>query len=244
MSAAFTTDKANQEFELKFTLPAGLLLNVIAPIANKNAVYHQLGTNLVVARRALEQLQGEDAHTVETGAPLADDVWTAAISTMTELWKEHKPQEVAPGGTAQNPASKDLRKEWNTKVKKAYETAYSEYHRAAAADRAALAAMNGPPGLPPPPLKVSIATPQRAPEPGEPDAIDVLLGRMGNHMTEGHNPEVCQDGLLRRTGNGQGAVEICELRPCPLLWCRSATALSRSACPRCARSGRGSSSRT
>ena len=86
MSAAVTTDKANQEFELKFTAPAGLLLNVPAPIANKNAVYHQLGTNLAAARRALEQLQGEDAHTVETGATLADDVWTAAISTMTELW--------------------------------------------------------------------------------------------------------------------------------------------------------------
>ena len=51
MSAAFTTDKANQEFELKFTAPAGLLLNVPAPIANKNALYHQLGTNLAAARR-------------------------------------------------------------------------------------------------------------------------------------------------------------------------------------------------
>ena len=45
-------------------------------------------------------------------------------------------------------------------VKKSYEAAYAEYHRAAAADRAALAGMCGPPGLPPPPLKVSIATPQ------------------------------------------------------------------------------------
>ena len=62
MSAAFTTVKANQEFELKFTTPAGLLLNVPAPIANKNAVYHQLGTNLVVARRALEQRVRDAAH--------------------------------------------------------------------------------------------------------------------------------------------------------------------------------------
>ena len=52
MSAAFTTDKANQDFELKFAAPAGLLLNVSDPIVNKNALYHQLGTNLAAARRA------------------------------------------------------------------------------------------------------------------------------------------------------------------------------------------------
>ena len=56
--SAFTTDKANQDFELKFTAPAGLLLNVPEPIANKNALYHQLGLNLAAARRAIEQLQG------------------------------------------------------------------------------------------------------------------------------------------------------------------------------------------
>ena len=28
--SAFTTDKANQEFELKFTAPAGLLLNIMS----------------------------------------------------------------------------------------------------------------------------------------------------------------------------------------------------------------------
>ena len=114
--SAFTTDKANQDFELKFTAPAGLLLNVPEPIANKNAVYHQLGTNLAAARRAIEQLQGEEAHAVESGGSLADDIWTAAISTMTDLWTQHKPQEVVPGGTAQNPASKDLRKQWNSNV--------------------------------------------------------------------------------------------------------------------------------
>ena len=65
MSAAFTTDKANQEFELKFAGPAGLLLNVSDPIANKHALYHQLGTNLAAARRAIEQLQGEEVHAVE-----------------------------------------------------------------------------------------------------------------------------------------------------------------------------------
>ena len=31
---AFTTDRANQEFELKFAAPAGLLLNVSEPIEN------------------------------------------------------------------------------------------------------------------------------------------------------------------------------------------------------------------
>ena len=72
--SAFTTDKANQEFELKFTAPAGLLLNVSEPIANKNAVCHQLGVNLATARRAIEQLQGEEVHTVEHGGTLAEDV--------------------------------------------------------------------------------------------------------------------------------------------------------------------------
>ena len=207
--SAFTTDKANQEFELKFTAPAGLLLNVPEPIANKNALYHQLGTNLAAARRAIEQLQGEEAHTVEQGGTLGDDVWTAAISSMTDLWKQHSPQETVPGGTAQNPATKDLRKAWNTNVKKAYETAYNEYHRAAAADRAALAAMTGPPGLPAPPLKVSIATPQRVQDAGEPDAIDVLLGRMGDNVATSKEMDGSQDGLLRQPGNGQGAVELC-----------------------------------
>ena len=209
MSAAFTTDKANQEFELKFAAPAGLLLNVSDPFVNKNALYHQLGTNLAGARRAIEQLQGEEAHAVEQGGTLADDVWTAAISTMTDLWTKYKPQEVVPGGTAQNPVTKDLRKEWNSKVKSSYEKAYAEYHRAAAADRAALAAMTGPPGLPPPPMKVSIATPQRGLEAGEPDAIDVLLGRIGDNAAAGYQQNGSQDGLFRLAGNGQGTVEIC-----------------------------------
>ena len=49
---------------------------------------------------------------------MADDVWTAAISTMTDLWTKYKPQEVVPGGTAQNPLTKDLRKQWNSNVKR------------------------------------------------------------------------------------------------------------------------------
>ena len=207
--SAFTTDKANQEFELKFAAPAGLLLNVSDPFVNKNALYHQLGTNLAGARRAIEQLQGEEAHALEPGGTLADDVWTAAISTMTDLWTKYTPQEVVPGGTAQNPVTKDLRKEWNSKVKSSYEKAYAEYHRAAAADRAALAAMTGPPGLPPPPMKVSIATPQRGLEAGEPDAIDVLLGRLGDNVAAGNQQNGSQDGLFRLAGNGQGTVEIC-----------------------------------
>ena len=94
--SAFSTDKANQEFELKFTAHAVLLLNVTEPIANKNALYHQLGMNLAAARRAIELLQGEEAHAVvEQGGTLAEDVWTAALSTMAELWTKYKPQEVA-----------------------------------------------------------------------------------------------------------------------------------------------------
>ena len=206
-----TTDKANQEFRLKFTAPAVLMLNVTEPITNKNALYHQLGTNLAAARRAIEQLQGEEAHAVESGGALGEDVWTAAISAMTDLWTKYSPQELVPGGTAQNPATKDLRKQWNSNVKSSYEKAYAEHHRAAAADRAALAAMAGPPGLPPPPMRANIATPQpqRTPEDGEPDAIDVLLGRMGDNMAAGKDPTMSQDGLLRRTGNGEGAVEVC-----------------------------------
>ena len=77
--SAFTTDKANQEFELKFTAPAGLLLNVSEPIANKHAVYHQLGVNLATARRAIEQLQGEEVHTVEHGGTLAECMERCAL---------------------------------------------------------------------------------------------------------------------------------------------------------------------
>ena len=116
--SAFSTDKANQEFELKFTAPAMLLLNVTEPIANKSALYHQLGLNLAAARRAIEQLQGEEAQAVESGGTLGEDVWTAAISTMTNLWTKYKPQELVPGGTAQNPATKDMRKQWNSNVKR------------------------------------------------------------------------------------------------------------------------------
>ena len=142
---------------------------------------------------------------------MAEDVWTVALSAMAELWTKHNPHELVPGGTAQNPASKDLRKQWNSNVKTSYEKAYAEYHRAAAADRAALAAMTGPPGLPAPPMRASIATPQpqRMPEAGEPDAIDLLLGRMGDNPAAGNQQSGSQDGLFRLAGNGQGTVEIC-----------------------------------
>ena len=114
--SAFTTDKANQDFEMRFTAPAGLLLNVPEPIANKNALYHQLGLNLAAARRAIEQLQGEEAHVVDPGGTLAEDVWTAAICAMNDLWTKHSPQEVVPGGTAQNPSTKDCDRRPSTAV--------------------------------------------------------------------------------------------------------------------------------
>ena len=55
---------------------------------------------------------------VEQGGTLAEDVWNAALSAMAELWTKHNPQELVPGGTAQNPNSKELRKQWNSNVKK------------------------------------------------------------------------------------------------------------------------------
>ena len=48
--SAFSSVKANTEFELKFTAPAALLLGVAELIANKTAVYVQLGANLAGAR--------------------------------------------------------------------------------------------------------------------------------------------------------------------------------------------------
>ena len=51
--SAFSSAKANTEFELKFTAPAALLLGVAEPIANKTAAPVQLGANLAAARRAL-----------------------------------------------------------------------------------------------------------------------------------------------------------------------------------------------
>ena len=205
--SAFSSDKANQEFDLKFTAPADLLLGVADPIANKSAVYQQLGTNLAAARRAIEELHGEEAHKPESGGSLAEDMWTAGVSSMTELWAKHNPQEVVPGDTALNPSSKNLRKQFAV-VKTAYENAYAERQRAAAADRAALAAMSGPPGLPRP-MHANIGTPQQPRDAAEPDAIDLLLGRMGDNVNLGNEQHDSQDGLLRRTGNGQGAVEIC-----------------------------------
>ena len=55
--SGFSSAKANTEFELKFTAPASLLLGVAEPIANKTAVYVQLGANLAAARRAIEILR-------------------------------------------------------------------------------------------------------------------------------------------------------------------------------------------
>ena len=60
--SAFSSAKANTEFELKFTAPAALLLGVAEPIANKNAVYVKLGANLAAARRSIENLTADDTH--------------------------------------------------------------------------------------------------------------------------------------------------------------------------------------
>ena len=202
--SGFSSAKANTEFELKFTAPASLLLGVAEPIANKTAVYVQLGANLAAARRAIENLSGEDAHNPGPGGALADDVWTEAIATMTKLWDQHNPQEVVPGP---EPSSQGLRKQWNNNVKKSYETAFAAMTRGAAADRAAAATMAAPPGLPRP-MTASISTPGKIGATEEVDAIDIMLGRMGDNQAP-LAQDGSQDGLLRLTGNGQGAVAIC-----------------------------------
>ena len=203
--SGFSSAKANTEFELKFTAPASLLLGVAEPIANKTAVYVQLGANLAAARRAIENLSGEDAHNPGPGGALADDVWTEAIATMTKLWDQHNPQEVVPGP---EPSSQGLRKQWNNNVKKSYEAAFAAMTRGAAADRAAAATMAAPPGLPRP-MAANISTPGKIGATEEVDAIDIMLGRMGDDVTAGQDLGASHDGLLRRTGNGQGAVAIC-----------------------------------
>ena len=93
--SAFSSAKANTEFELKFTAPAALLLGVAEPIANKTAVYVQLGANLAAARRAIENLSGGEAHVPGPGGALAEDIWTEAISAMTKLDRAQ-----TPGGRA------------------------------------------------------------------------------------------------------------------------------------------------
>ena len=95
--SAFSSVKANTEFELKFTAPAALLLGVAELIANKTAVYVQLGANLAAARRAIENLSGDEAHVLVPGGALAEDIWTKATSAMTRLWDQHNPKEVVPG---------------------------------------------------------------------------------------------------------------------------------------------------
>ena len=200
--SAFSSAKANTEFELKFTAPAALLLGVAEPIANKTAVYVQLGANLAAARRAIENLSGGEAHVPGPGGALAEDIWTEAISAMTKLWDEHNPQEVVPGSEPQT-----LRKQWNVNVKKSYEAAYAAMTRGAAADRAAAATMAAPPGLPRP-MTANIGTPDKMGATEEVDAIDLMLSRMGDNPLPAAQ-DGSQDGLMRLAGNGQGAVQIC-----------------------------------
>ena len=138
--SAFSSAKANTEFELKFTAPAALLLGVAEPIANKTAVYVQLGANLAAARRAIENLSGGEAHVPGPGGALAEDIWTEAVSAMTKLWDQHNPKEIVPGP---EPSPQNLRKQWSN-VKKSYEAGYAAMTRGAAAARAAAATMAGP----------------------------------------------------------------------------------------------------
>ena len=63
--------------------------------------------------RRMARRSGKEAHVVEQGGTLAEDVWNAALSAMAELWTKHNPQE-----SAQNPNTKELRKQWNSNVKK------------------------------------------------------------------------------------------------------------------------------
>ena len=85
-------------------------------------------------------------------------------------------------------------------------------------------------------MTANIGTPGKNRATEEVDVIDIMLGRMDNPPPTAQDRS--QDELMRLAGNGQGAVEICELRPCPLLWCRSATASSLSEFRLCARSGK------
>ena len=57
----------------------------------------QLGANLAAARRVIENLTGEGAHVPDVGGTVAEDIRTTGTSTMTQLWKHHKHQELEPG---------------------------------------------------------------------------------------------------------------------------------------------------
>ena len=58
-------------------------------------------------------------------------------------------------------------------------------------------------------MAANISTPGKIGATEEVDAIDIMLGRMGDDVTAGQDLGASHDGLLRRTGNGQGAVAIC-----------------------------------
>ena len=83
----------------------------------------QLGANLAAARRAIENLSGDEAHIPGPGGTLANDMWTEAVSAMTKLWDQHNPKEVVPGP---EPTSQNLRKQWSN-VPKFYEAGYAAH---------------------------------------------------------------------------------------------------------------------
>ena len=94
----------------------------------------QLGANLAAARRAIENLSGDEAHVLGPGGTIAEDIWTEAIFAMAKLREQHDPQEVVLGP---EPSSQSLRKQWNVNVKKSYEAAFAAMTQGATADRAA-----------------------------------------------------------------------------------------------------------
>ena len=63
-------------------------------------------------------------------------------------------------------------------------------------------------------MTANVHIPEKQGTTEEVDAIDLMLSRMGENTLGGNaagplGQEESQEGLMRRAGNGQGAVEIC-----------------------------------
>ncbi len=188
----FTSARANEEFELKFTEPSRLLLS--GENASASHVYQTMGRYWGAAQRAIAELSGEDAPQIE-GETLADDVKMAVKTKVEQLWNDVQPQVTTAEGT------RKLRR-GITSIEKAFEqsvtNAQAQAAMAAAADRTAAVGWMGLPEVHP-------MTPG-APGPEENGGlVQTLMARMAATENSANLPANAEKGTQQKPqGNGTG----------------------------------------